>query len=406
MWVLLSVALVPLLGGGFWGAGVPGGVVGFSLSSFIATCGYGLMLSRLMHPAPEALGPDATTPAGMTRRTFLGRAAFWIVAIGAVGFGVRALVSGAGRVAGSPVSTRDAGALPSEVTPTERFYKVSKNFVDPKVDGKGWRLQVTGMVDRAMSLTLDELRALPAVEHYQALECVSNPVGGDLIGNAAWKGVPLRDLLQSAGLKPNVARMTFRSADGYTESLPLEDAMRPEILIAYEMNGEPLRNDHGFPAHVLIPDRYGMKSPKWLEEIGTTSDKNYRGYWEERGWDDRAEVKTTSQALVPADGTVVPVEASVIGGIAFSGAKGITQVEVSANGGKSWQKATLKPALSPYTWVLWTVEWEPTAPGRYKLTVRAEDGKGVPQISTPHDPAPSGATGYHVIDVKVTEPKG
>lgn len=402
LWVLLSVAMTPLLGGGFWGARVPGGAAGFSLASFIATCGYGLILSRLMRPAPEALGPDAATPAGMTRRAFLGRAALWIVAIGAVGFGVRALVSGAGRLAGSRVSTRDAGILPPEVTPTERFYKVSKNFVDPEVDGRSWRLHVTGMVDRAMTLTLDELRALPAVERYQTLECVSNPVGGDLISNAIWKGVPLRDLLQSAGLKPNVARVTFRSADGYTESLPLDDAVRPEILIAYEMNGEPLPSDHGFPARVLIPDRYGMKGPKWLEEIGTTGDKDYRGYWEERGWDDRAEVKTTSQALVPADGTVVPVEAAVIGGIAFSGAKGIAQVEVSADGGKTWRKATLKPALSPYTWVLWTAEWKPPAPGRYKLTVRAEDASGIPQISAPHDPAPSGATGYHTITVQVT----
>lgn len=401
LWLLAGLVLTPLLGFGVFGAGVTGGSVGFSLATFIATAVYGLTAAWITRPASQA-APASLAPApGMTRRAFLSRAAFWIVVIGAVGFGARALASGASRMAGSLVPSRDAGVLPPEVTPNDRFYKVSKNFVDPEVDGGAWRLRIVGMVDHPLTLTLDELRALPATEHYQTLECISNPVGGDLVSNALWRGVRLRDILEQAGLRPDVARVTFRSADGYTESLPIDDAMRPEVLIAYEMNGVPLPHDHGFPARVLIPGRYGMKGPKWLEEIGMTDDSGYRGYWEQRGWDDRAEVMTTSQTLAPATGTSLPLEAAVIGGIAFSGDKGVSRVEFSADGGQTWHAATLRPALSPYTWVLWTADWRPPQPGRYQLAVRASDSGGVEQDPQRRDPAPSGATGYHIITVVV-----
>ncbi|MBM3946314.1 MAG: molybdopterin-binding oxidoreductase [SAR202 cluster bacterium] len=397
LWLLVSLALTPLLGYGLFGANVTGGAASYSLATLVATALYGLAFARITRAPPAAASPTHQISTGMTRRAFLSHAAFWIVVVGAVGFGVRSLASGVLTVARSRVSPRDAGVLPLEITPNDRFYKVSKNFVDPEVDGVSWRLRIGGMVDNPAALTLAQLRSMPAVEHYQTLECISNPVGGDLTSNALWRGVSLRDLLDQAGVKPGALRITFRSADGYTETLPLDDAMRPEVLIAYEMNGVPLNTDHGFPARVLIPGRYGMKGPKWLEEIGTTDDPDLRGYWEQRGWDDRAEVKTTSQTLVPATGTTMPVEAAIIGGIAFSGDKGISQVEFSDDGGKTWHRGSVRPALSPYTWVLWTAEWRPPEPGRYRLSVRAYDAKGTEQDPQRRDPAPSGATGYHII---------
>ncbi|MSQ11313.1 MAG: hypothetical protein EXR48_01225 [Dehalococcoidia bacterium] len=398
LWALTSMVLVPLLGGGVWGNKVPGGAGGFSLVTFLSTGLYGVLLVWLMPKKQPELVPTET---GMTRRAFLGRAVTWMVILGAAGFGIRALASSAARMAGSTVSVRDAGAIPPEITPNDRFYHVSKNFVDPEVNGATWKLQVDGIVDSPYTLTLEELRAVPAVEQTVTLECISNLVGGDLISNARWKGVPLRALLERAGLQPGVVRVTFRSADGYTESIPLEEAMRPEVMVAYEMNGVPLPSDHGYPARIIYPNHFGMKGPKWLKQIATTDDAGVRGYWERQGWDDWAEVLTTSQVLAPADGIQVPIGATLVGGLAFSGAKGISRVEFSDDGGRTWLPARLKPALSPYSWAFWTTEWKPAAPGRHRLAVRTYAADGAPQEQQPHDAAPSGATGYHIVDVVV-----
>ncbi|MBI4216483.1 MAG: molybdopterin-dependent oxidoreductase [Chloroflexi bacterium] len=403
LWLLTVLVLVPLAGGGFLGADVPGGGLSFLFATLVAMVLYGVTLAWLVGEKKPVTSTEGALPSaqGMSRRAFIKRAIFFIVVIAGVGFGLRSIVSGitaATRTA--KMNLRDAGVLPPDVTLTERFYVVSKNFVDPTVNANTWRLLVQGMVNQPLTLTHDEVTAMAASERYQTLECISNEVGGDLISTAKWKGISLRGLLEQAGLKDGVKFIAFFATDGYSESVPLDVAMDPEVLLVHQMNGEPLTREHGFPARLLIPGRYGMKNPKWVERIEAQSEE-YTGYWEERGWDKVAEVRTMSEVLAPADGTTTTAGVYRIGGVAFSGAKGISKVEFSLDSGNTWLPGTLKLALGPYTWVLWTADWTPK-PGRYKLVVRAADGKGTPQDPTPRSPAPSGATGYHSINVEVS----
>ncbi|MBI2935217.1 MAG: molybdopterin-dependent oxidoreductase [Chloroflexi bacterium] len=402
LWLLTVLIVVPLAGGGFFGTSVPGGAPGFPLALFAAVAVYGMGWTSLYREVGNRVAPggEAEGTEGVTRRVFLRRTALVAVALGVVGFGVRSLISGIAQMRPSRVNTRDAGILPPEVTPNDRFYVVSKNVFDPEVDANGWRLRVEGLVQSPFALTYEELKAMPATTEIVTLECISNPVGGDLISNAEWKGVPLRALLEKAGLQSGVRKVVFHAADGYSDSISLEHAFRQEIIVAYQMNGEPLPVSHGFPARIVVPGLYGLKSVKWLSRIETV-DVDYQGFWQKQGWSDSAEVQTTSQILVPASGLEIPPSPVKLGGVAFSGAKGISQVEVSADGGKTWMRAEIRKALSPFTWVLWTGEWHPQVEGRHRLLVRAVDGKGVGQVSEVRGAAPDGATGYHSISVLV-----
>jgi DMSO/TMAO reductase YedYZ molybdopterin-dependent catalytic subunit len=174
--------------------------------------------------------------------------------------------------------------------------------------------------------------------------------------------------------------------------------LQPQTFLAYEMNGQELPNSHGFPLRAVIPGYYGMKQPKWLTEIEVVAD-DYQGYWEERGWADEAVVKTLSRIDVPAHRAQVPVSGAPIGGIAFAGDRGIRQVEFSLDGGKTWQEATLKPALSPYTWTLWAAELALPNSGEYLLAVRATDGQGIVQDERVSEPLPDGVSGYHKLRI-------
>ena len=289
--------------------------------------------------------------------------------------------------------------VPAWVTPNQEFYKVSKNLFDPRVNADRWTLRVDGQVQRPFELTYPQLQQLePRVEQYTTLSCISNPVGGDLIGNARWVGVPLRALLQRAGLKPGVVDLRLEAADGYTDSIPLEKALHPETLVAWMMNGEALPWDHGFPARLVVPGIYGMKHVKWLTRIEAVTE-DYLGYWEVRGWSDEAVVRTLSRIDVPRDGAIVGPERIYVAGIAFAGDRGISRVEVSADGGASWHEAEIEPSVNAMTWVRWVWEWKAPAPGRYTLAVRARDGRGVWQDPVDRPPLPDGATGLHRIRV-------
>jgi DMSO/TMAO reductase YedYZ molybdopterin-dependent catalytic subunit len=324
-----------------------------------------------------------------------------------------ALVGGGGLAQWVCTTTARAGAaaqdlfarirgLPPEVTPNDKFYVVSKNApgLDPRLDAKKWTLEITGLVARPLKLTYDEIRAMPAVVRYHTLECISNEVGGDLIGNALWKGVRFRDLIARAGgVSPRAVRFALRCADGYSEGIPVADAMMPDVMLAYEMNGVPLPPQHGFPVRMLIPGLFGLKNPKWLTKIEAVS-TDFTGYWQASGWSDEAVVKTMSAFRVPSRRDVPSGEVEV-GGIAYSGDRGIQQVEVSVDGGKTWIRAQTKPPLGPYTWVLWAALWKPDGPGVYTLKVRARDGVGVMQTAHESPTLPDGATGYHTIRVRV-----
>jgi DMSO/TMAO reductase YedYZ molybdopterin-dependent catalytic subunit len=360
------------------------------------------LLGGRTRPAPAAAQPQDGGQAGIKRREFLARSAL----VGAAMAG-----GGLAQWAGAAVSRARAAAqslfqrirgLPPEVTPNDKFYVISKNplGLDPRLDARRWKLEITGLVGKPVTLTYDDIKAMPSFSRYHTLECISNEVGGDLISNAMWKGVRFRDLIQRAGgVNPKAVRFALRCADGYSEGIPVADIMQPEVMLAYEMNGVQLPPGHGFPVRMLIPGLFGMKNPKWLTKIEAVA-TDFTGYWEASGWTDDAVVKTMSAFRVPAGGDVPSGEVE-LGGVTYAGDRGIKDVEVSTDDGKTWTKAEVKPPLGPYTWVLWATIWKPVAPGRYTLKVRARDGAGVMQTATQAPTLPDGASGHHTIRVQV-----
>jgi DMSO/TMAO reductase YedYZ molybdopterin-dependent catalytic subunit len=288
-----------------------------------------------------------------------------------------------------------------EVTATTDFYQVSKNFFsDPVVDASGWTLQVTGLVKQGYTLTYNKLLAMPIIERYQTLTCISNEVGGNLISNASWRGVPLRDLLALAQPDPSAKKVVFTAADGYQDSITFDRAMLPTNVLAHTMNGEPLVAGHGMPVRLLIPGIYGMKNVKWLTKIELVAE-DFQGYWQMRGWSDSAFIKTSSQIDAPNDGATLKAGKQELAGVAFGGDKGISKVEVSLDGGKSWNDAILKEALGAFTWRLWRYDWD-AKPGTYVAVVRATNGVGEVQTATVADTLPDGSSGWHHITVQVS----
>jgi hypothetical protein len=249
-----------------------------------------------------------------------------------------------------------------------------------------------------MQLSYADIKAMDAIEQYATLECISNRVGGDLIGNAQWKGIRLRTVLERAGIQPSVRDVILRAADGYSDSIPLERALQDGTLLVYEMNGAPLTPTHGFPVRLLVPGIYGMKNVKWITQIELV-DYDYKGYWQERGWDDRAEYKTMSRIDIPE--TSASRAGTTVAGIAFAGDRGISRVEVSTNGGVTWEPAQLRAPLSPYSWVLWQHPWTPHQAATVELLVRATDGRGETQTAKRAEPIPDGASGYHQRTIHV-----
>lgn len=369
-----------------------------AILSFLAShLFYGLLLGGLLNwRSGEVSQPFKS---GGERRTLLKGLAS-LLALAALGRVSRLLRPGKARAVQRPdqLFTQVKGISP-EVTPNGQFYKISKNLFDPTVNRKRFRLKVGGLVERPLELTLEEIRRMPAVEQYVTLECISNEVGGELMGNALWEGVPFKHILELAGVKPQARRVIFRSYDRYSSSVPIARALQQHLMLAYLMNGEDLPDDHGGPLRVILPGHYGMKSPKWLTEIELV-DAPHRGYWESRGWSDEAVIKTTSRIDTPRSGQVLQGEV-LAGGVALAGDRGIAKVEVSADGGRTWQEALLKPPLSPYTWVLWAAKLRVPKEGRYLVKVRATDQKGALQEEREAPPLPDGATGYHTIQVQV-----
>jgi DMSO/TMAO reductase YedYZ molybdopterin-dependent catalytic subunit len=306
----------------------------------------------------------------------------------------------------SPAATPSAGpgdaafahiaGLSPRVTPTADHYVVDEELFDPQIDPKTWRLQVFGLVDRELNLTYQELLSMPAVEQYFTLECISNQVGGDLMSTARWTGVPMHLILEKAGVKSGALEVVSRAVGGYSDSLPMDDALRPGTMVAIGMNGMALPRAHGFPARVLAPGHYGMKQPKWLESLEVV-DQPYQGYWERRGWSKTAIVKTTSRT----DTTGANAAPYMLAGVAFAGDRGISKVEVSFDKGSSWKEADLESELSAFTWRRWRLPYTPTTTGTVEALVRATDGDGRLQPATVADTYPSGASGFQEISFDV-----
>jgi DMSO/TMAO reductase YedYZ molybdopterin-dependent catalytic subunit len=285
------------------------------------------------------------------------------------------------------------------ITPNEDFYVTSYRS-PPTIRVGEWHLRIHGSVERPLTLDYAQLLAKPTVSQVVTLECVGNTVAGENISTAEWEGIPLQMLLEAAGANANAYDVVFRAADGFSDNIRLNRAMVGDVLIAHKMNGVPLPQGHGFPARVIVPGVYGMKSVQWLTEIEVI-DQDYKGYYQQKGWSDEAIVKTMSRIDVPGHGDTLHGLMQLVQGLAFAGTRGIHLVEISTDGGDQWHPTTLMPLLSSSSWVFWSYEWTVSKPGRHQLIVRATDGAGKIQTSIEQEPAPDGATGLHEISVTV-----
>ncbi len=379
--------------------------------------------------APAGEGDWAEAPAGRERfgwaeragqrRSFLG----WALGTAAVatlaGLGGRWLSSRrtaelAREEVALPAPVSSAPALPSTIDPPVQglaryvtsnrdFYRIDTALVTPQVDPRNWKLTIHGRVKNPITLTFDELLARPMVERYVTLACVSNEVGGDLIGNARWLGVPVKELLDEAQPEDGADQVVSRSVDGWTCGTPtavLRDGR--DALLAVGMNGEPLPVDHGFPVRMVTPGLYGYVSAcKWITEIELTSFADFDAYWIRRGWSAEGPIKTQSRIDAPRNGAKVAAGNVTVAGVAWAQHRGITVVEVSTDAGATWRQAELGGTVSADTWRQWTLPWK-AAPGKHTLVVRAADTTGEVQSSREVPVVPDGAEGWHTITVTVT----
>jgi DMSO/TMAO reductase YedYZ molybdopterin-dependent catalytic subunit len=298
------------------------------------------------------------------------------------------------------LATRLDGVSPA-LTPTASFFRIDTAFPLPSVDPRTWSLQVRGAVERPFELTYDDLLAEDLVEVDATIACVSNEVGGDLIGTARWLGVPLAVLLERAGPTAAAEQLVGRSVDGWTGGFPLEvlDDGRP-ALVAVGMNGEPLPIRHGFPARLVVPGLFGyVSATKWLGSIELTGWDDVDGYWIPRGWSKLGPVKTGARIDRPSRSERVSEGPVTVAGVAWAPTRGVADVEVAVDGG-DWRSASLVPPLSDETWVQWHLDVD-LGPGDHTLTVRATDGSGALQPEGPRPPAPDGAEGWHRVPVRV-----
>jgi len=298
----------------------------------------------------------------------------------------------------------DLEGLPAEVTSAEEHYVVDINLIKPSVEADGWTLRVFGEVDEELTLTFDELQErFEIVEEYSVMTCISNEVGGNLIGTSLWGGVRLRDVLDAAGVGDGVVDLVLRGADRYSDSIPLDVAKNEHVLIAVSQNGEPLTQAHGFPCRLRVPAIYGMKNVKWLESIELVN-HDYKGYWMDRGWSDSAVVKTESRIdVLGDDGSANVGEDTWIAGVAWAGERGISKVEVSTDGGGTWAEAMLKEPINERMWRFWAYRWTPSDAGEAQIVCRATDGDGAVQTMRETEPHPSGASGYPSRSISVME---
>jgi DMSO/TMAO reductase YedYZ molybdopterin-dependent catalytic subunit len=287
------------------------------------------------------------------------------------------------------------------ITPNTRFYKVDKTLVTPQIDPDGWALRVTGMVDREIEIGFDELLAMDRADEIVTLQCVSNEIGGNLVGNALWSGVRLPELLDRAGIRPGADQIVGRSVDGWTAGFPTALAFDGRsAMVAVAMNGEPLPLAHGFPARLVVGGLYGyVSATKWLTEIELTTWDAFDAYWITRGWAKQGPVKTQSRIDVPRSGATLAAGPTPVAGVAWAPGRSIRRVEVRIDD-RSWQRARLSTELSETAWVQWHLEWD-APPGAHRIEVRATDGTGETQTGRITPTAPSGATGHHTITVRV-----
>ena len=367
-----------------------------------------LVITRGAAPAPA--------PVAISRRTVLGGggAAALVLVVGAtLAGGIRAslrqgaaavtrVLPAAARRVPVPAPAFEVAGLSPYITPTADFYRIDTALRVPVVDADSWQLTITGMVDRELTLTYADLLARPQVEAPITIQCVSNEVGGDLIGTARWSGVPLADLLAEAGVQDGADQIMGESVDGFTAGFPLVAGTDGrDTLLAVGMNGRSLDATHGFPARLIVPGLYGyVSATKWISEIRLTTFAAEQGFWVPRGWSAQGPIKVQSRIDVPSAGDRLGGGPQAIAGVAWAPHTGISAVEVRVDDGP-WQPAELGRVASVDTWVQWRLPWD-AAPGRHQISVRATTADGQVQTGQEAPPAPDGATGYHHIEVEVS----
>ncbi|MFT4306752.1 MAG: molybdopterin-dependent oxidoreductase, partial [Microbacterium sp.] len=288
------------------------------------------------------------------------------------------------------------------ITPNSDFYRIDTAIVVPEVDPAGWSLRIHGLVANEVTLGWDDLLALPLEESVTTLTCVSNEVGGDLVGTALWLGYPIRELLAQAVPDADADMVLSTSVDGFTAGTPLETLTDDRnAILAVGMNGDPLPIAHGFPVRMVVPGLYGyVSATKWVVDLEVTRFADATAYWTDRGWSERGPIKLASRIDVPRSGASVDAGSAVIAGVAWQQHTGVAGVEVQVDDG-AWQQATLATAISDDTWVQWTLPWEP-ASGTHTIRCRATNADGQTQTAVVAAPAPDGATGWHEISVTVS----
>jgi DMSO/TMAO reductase YedYZ molybdopterin-dependent catalytic subunit len=294
----------------------------------------------------------------------------------------------------------DVEGLSPLVTPTRDFFRIDTAFVPPRVDASTWSMRITGMVDREVEINYEDLLDLDMVERYITISCVSNEVGGGLVGNAKWLGVPLSDVLNLAGVQAGAEQLVGRSVDRFTVGFPVEAVFDGrDALVAVAMNDEPLPIEHGFPARLVVAGLYGyVSATKWLAELHLTEWDAFDAYWIPRGWAKEAPIKTQTRIDTPRRGRITEGPRA-IAGVAWAPNRGIDRVEVRIDGGP-WQEADLAASLDKDSWRQWSLPWTPS-PGSHTIEARATDGAGDIQTEIEAPPAPDGASGYHTVTVQV-----
>ncbi len=429
-----------------------GGIVGFGLVGLVAmgvdaqggwgyaifvstiavSAGIGtllLMIARVPAERPQVhtgVRPaNVAHPPAVARRSFLAWIGAAAATIGGVALGARQLRSraaveearqavelvplgGAAEIdalveAAEMTDVATTPGISELITPNENFYLIDTAALVPQVDPADWTLRIKGMVDREVSYTYEDLLARATTIVPVTLSCVSNEIGGRLVGNAVWQGVPLVDLLEEAGVREGATQIRSQSVDGWDCGFPTEVAYDGRTaLVAVGMNGEPLPVDHGFPARLVVSGLYGyVSATKWLEEIELTTLEDFDGYWIPRGWSKYGPIKTQSRIDTPRRGAKIAAGGQIpIAGVAWAPNKGITKVEVQVDDGP-WTEATLGESLGANAWRQWSVAWTAIS-GSHTLRVRATDGTGDTQTMARTKPAPDGASGWHTIEVEAS----
>ena len=398
-WLVLSLVAAPVGGIGLFALDSPLGAGQTQINFLVTSMVYGVVVAALVPwPALSSRAEDRS------RRTVLKVAGLGALAIPAI-WATRYIGSHANRLrtvadtdaafrATAGEGTFEAAGMPEFYTPLDAFYVVSKNIVDPTVAEMDWSLEIGGLVDNPMTLSYSDLLLRDSRDMASTLECISNRVGGTYISNTVWTGFPLKSLLDEAGLQDGVVDIKLEAADGYSESIPLDEAIQEDTMLVYLMDGLPLTDKHGFPARLIVPNIFGMKNVKWITRVEAVAE-DFQGYWQERRWSDVATVVTMSRLDIPREGFEADFGSTVeLGGVAFAGDRGISKVEVTTDGGLTWNEADLSEVPSNRTWRLWRYDHAATEPGVRRVAVRATDGDGELQTSEEREPLPDGATGW------------